>query len=381
MMAGTGGSHYHGVPHLQYGEYMSYERESVRRMAGYTPGEQPDSLDAVKLNTNENPYPPPAAVMAALTSIAPERLRRYPSPTSAAFRREAARIHGVDPAQIVATNGGDELLRLAVTTFVEPGRPIGVAEPSYSLYPVLAAVHGSPVVRSPLDEHWRPRPDFARQMNREGVSLTLLVNPHAPSGVLLDADAIAAIAAELDGVLLVDEAYVDFVAPERGHDVVSLVREFDNLLILRTLSKGYSLAGLRFGYGIGSRAVIDPIATKTRDSYSVDAVAETLAVAALQNRDAAAGSWDAVRAERGRLSAALDRLGLEVLPSETNFLLARVPADAALDARTLYERLKQRQIFIRYFDHDGLRDRLRITVGTAEQNDALIGAIEELTAR
>lgn len=357
---------------------MSYERETIRRLAGYAPGEQPDGLDAVKLNTNENPYPPAPAVMEALTRIAPEQLRRYPSPTSAGFRHEAARLHGVDPAQIVATNGGDELLRLAVTTFVEPGRPIGVAEPSYSLYPVLAAVQGSPVLRAPLDERWRPEADFARCMNRGGVSLTLLVNPHAPSGVLLGADDIADIASALDGVLLVDEAYVDFVDPQRGHDVVSLVHEFDNLLILRTLSKGYSLAGLRLGYGIGSRGVIEPIATKTRDSYSVDVVAETLAVAALRQRDAAAETWAAVRRERARLARALSDLGLSVEPSETNFLLAKVPRNAKLDARELYLRFKQRQIFVRYFDQDRLRDRLRITLGMSDQNDALINAMGEL---
>lgn len=360
---------------------MSYERESVRHITGYTPGEQPDTPAAVKLNTNENPYPPAPEVMAALAAVMPEQLRRYPSATSAGFRREAAALHGVTPEWIVATNGGDELLRLAITTFVEPGQPIGIAEPSYSLYPVLAAVNDSPVVRLPLDEHWRPSADFAERMNREGVALTLLVNPHAPSGTLLDADDIAVIAETLDGVLLVDEAYVDFVDPARGHDVVSLVHEFDNLLILRTLSKGYSLAGLRLGYGIGKRTVIEPIATKTRDSYSVDAVAETLAIAALQHRAVAARTWEAVRGERLRLAQALAALGLKPLPSETNFLLVGVPAATDSNAAMLHQQLREQGIFVRYFDQERLRDRLRITVGSAEDNDRLLTALRTLLKR
>ncbi|WP_435099894.1 histidinol-phosphate transaminase [Arhodomonas sp. AD133] len=357
---------------------MSYERDNIRRMAGYVPGEQPQAADAIKLNTNENPYPPSEAVMTALHEVPAEALRRYPSPTSAGFRRTASELHDVPPEHIVATNGGDELLRLAITTFVNPGSPVGVAEPSYSLYPVLAAIHGSPVVRVALDEHWRPTPDFAERMNRERVPLTFLVNPHAPSGTLLEPDAIARIAKGLGGVLVVDEAYVDFVDPALEHDVVALTRELDNLLILRTLSKGYSLAGLRFGYGIGSRALIDPIAQKTRDSYSVDAVAERVAIAALRDHDHAADTWTQVREERTRLADRLAALGLESLPSQTNFLLARVPENFAGGAAEVHRHLRERGIFVRYFDHTGLRDRLRISVGTPAQNDSLLRALAQL---
>jgi histidinol-phosphate aminotransferase len=316
--------------------------------------------------------------MEALRGTPAEVLRRYPSPTSAEFRRIAGEVHGVDPDSVVATNGGDELLRLAITTFVEPGHPIGVASPSYSLYPVLAGIHGSPVVSSPLDEDWRPSADFAKQMNREGVALTFLVNPHAPSGTLLSATEIADIAGALNGVLLVDEAYVDFVDPDLEHDVVPLVREQDNILILRTLSKGYSLAGLRFGYGIANPSLIEPIATKTRDSYSVDAIAERLAAAALKHRDAAAETWSTVRGERGRLAKALERLGLPCVASQSNFLLAAVPDAFAGGAEMVYRRLKEQGILVRFFPQEGLRHRLRITVGTAEQNDRLTAALRSM---
>ncbi|PWG62422.1 histidinol-phosphate transaminase [Sediminicurvatus halobius] len=359
---------------------MSYERPNIQRMTGYTPGEQPRARDVVKLNTNENPYPPAAAVMDALRALDGEALRRYPSPTAATFRERAAALHGLTPEHVVATNGGDELLRLAITTFVEPGRPIGMAEPSYSLYPVLAAVHGSPVERVALDEHWQPPADFAERMNRAGVNLTFLVNPHAPSGTLLPPARIDAIAGALQGVLLVDEAYVDFTEPSEGHDVVSLVHDHDNLLILRTLSKGYSLAGLRFGYGLGDPGLISPIAGKTRDSYSVDAVAERLAAVALEQRAEAAESWNAVRHERERLRTALAERGLTAPVSATNFLLVHVPEGYGGGAAALHGALRERGIFVRHFDQPRLRECLRISIGTPEQHDALLAAMDEIAS-
>ncbi|MEX0430194.1 histidinol-phosphate transaminase [Spiribacter insolitus] len=355
---------------------MSYQRDNVRRMAGYTPGEQPTDTGVIKLNTNENPWPPSPAVMSALTAITAEALRRYPSPTAASFLAEAARLHGVGADQLVATNGGDELLRLAITTFVPPGAPIGVAEPSYSLYPVLAAIHDSPVQTVELETDWSLPADFASRMNAAGVPLTLLVNPHAPSGRLLDADAIGAIAAALDGVLLVDEAYVDFTDP--GHDVVGLIQRHDNLMILRTLSKGYSLAGLRLGYGIGPSALIEPIARKTRDSYSVDAVADALGAAALGDQPAAQASWEAVREERTRVIDALRGRGFAIPDSQANFCLARVPNRAGRSAEALYRGLKDRGILVRHFATPRLADCLRITIGTPEQNNALLSSLDAL---
>lgn len=357
---------------------MGYERDDIRRMSGYSPGEQPDNLRAVKLNTNENPYPPPEPVLASLQTITGEHLRRYPPSTSAALREAAAALHNVTARNVVPTNGGDELLRLAITTFVEPRQPIGIADPSYSLYPVLAAINGSPIVRVPLDEAWRPPSDFADRLNQAGVNLTFLVNPHAPSGTLLNAEAISSIARELQGVLLVDEAYVDFVDPTRDHDVIALIHEHDNLLVLRTFSKGYSLAGLRLGYGIGASNLIDPIAAKTRDSYNVDVIAQRVGLAALAHRKHAAQTWEAVRGERARLAATLDKLGFSCTPSESNFLLARVPDTLGGGACALYQALKARAIFVRHFDQPRLNDQLRITVGTPPENETLLDVLHDL---
>lgn len=352
-----------------------YEREAIARMSGYTPGEQPARPVVAKLNTNENPYPPCAAVMQALHGIDGNALRRYPSAMADGFRAEAARLHGLTPAHIIATNGGDELLRLAITTFLEPGGPLGIAEPGYSLYPVLAALHDSPLARVKLADDWSLPADIARRWNAAGARLAMLVNPHAPSGRLTAVAEIAAVARAFEGVLLLDEAYVDFIDPARGYDSMPLVRELPNVLLLRTMSKGYSLAGLRFAYGIGAPALVAPMLTKSKDSYNVDAVAQALATAALQHRDEAARTWVAVRAERDRVAAALGARGFSCPPSETNFVLAAVPASRG-GAAALYRALAEAGIYVRWFDQDRLRDKLRISIGTPEENDALLAAID-----
>jgi histidinol-phosphate aminotransferase len=278
---------------------------------------------------------------------------------------------------VIVTNGGDELLRLAFTTFLDPGGRVGIAEPSYSLYPVLAAVQGCSVEAVPLQPDWSLPPDFASRMNAASVKLTCLVSPHAPSGVLTPVDRLAAIAAELDGVLLVDEAYVDFVDPDLQHDAVALLREFDNVLLLRTLSKGYSLAGLRFGFGLGTRSLIEPMLTKTRDSYNMDALAQALGGAAFSDQAYAGSTWLRVRLERERLREELALRGLDAPTSQANFLLVTVPPEHP-QALGIHEALKQRDILVRYFDAPRLQDKLRITIGDRNQNDRLLAALDEI---
>ena len=352
---------------------MTYERASVQRLQAYAPGEQPQGGKIIKLNTNENPYPPAPEVLAALASVDPQALRRYPSPMADEFRQVAAKLHGVKPENIIATNGGDELLRLALTCFVEPGESIGVTRPSYSLYPVLAAIHGAGVFEVPRDDDWAVPADFAAQLNSQKVPLGLVVNPHAPSGRLAPASELADIADELNGVLLIDEAYVDFVDPELNHTALPLVEQFDNVLILRTLSKGYSLAGLRFGYGIGDADLIAGL-HKVRDSYNQDVISQALAVASLQAQQYAQQSWQQVRDERQRLAAELAKRGMNSPQSQANFLLVDVPGDG--NAEQLYQHLKQQGILVRWFDQPRLRDKLRITVGTEAENQTLLAALE-----
>ena len=356
---------------------MSFERANIERMTGYGYGEQPTDATVIKLNTNENPYPPSPDVARALAAVDVAALRRYPPATALGFRRLAAQRFGLQPEQVVATNGGDEALRLALTTFVDPGAAFGMASPSYSLYPVLASIQDCRVVAVELSDDWLPPADLAARLNAEDVRLTCLVNPHAPSGALLDADAIASLAEGLSGVLLVDEAYVDFVDPALRHDLTGLVHRFDNLLLLRTLSKGYSLAGVRFGFLLGNAGLIEPIRDKTRDSYNVSVLAQAAAEAAFADVGHAEASWAAARRERQRLRERLLAAGFDTPASEANFLLAASPADAP-PAPAIYAALKRRGILVRHFDAPRLAGRLRITVGTPEENDALLGALGEI---
>lgn len=355
---------------------MSYERETIRRMHGYTWGEQPQDARTIKLNTNENPYPPSPAVAAALRAFDVATLRRYPQPTADAFRDRVAHRFDLSRENVLVANGGDEVLRLAFTTFLDPGDTFGTSDPSYSLYPVLAEIQGCRTTNVTLDVDWSLPRDAASRFNDAGARLVCLVNPHAPSGHLTTADTLATIANELDGVLLVDEAYVDFVEPVLRHDVVKLVRAFENVLLLRTLSKGYSLAGLRVGFAMGAASLIEPMLTKTRDSYNVDALAQSVACAAFDDETYAVETWESVRRERRSLATALRACGFEVPPSQSNFLLATIPHDARLSATELAASLKAAGILVRHFAQPRLEDKLRITVGDPEQNVRLLAAIE-----
>lgn len=349
---------------------MGFERSNIRAMAGYVSGEQPDQPDVIKLNTNENPYPPGPAVEQALRAIQVQSLRRYPPPTALQLRESLARLHKVDTDNLIITNGGDELLRLLLATFVSPEESIGVADPSYSLYEVLAAAHGCALHKFPLGADWEIPETFARDLNAAGVKLCFIVNPHAPSGHLTSVAALEKLAREFRGVLVLDEAYVDFVDPALNHDCIPLIRKLDNLLILRTFSKGYSLAGLRMAYGIGPKTLIDPMQYKTKDSYNTDFIAQTLARAAIEDQAYAADTWRKVREQRAWLVTELARLGLGVPPSQSNFLLAEVPPP--WQAAALYQALKDAGILVRYFKVPGLDNRLRITVGSAAENQRLI---------
>ena len=357
---------------------MSYERQNIRRMIGYTSGEQPDDTQTIKLNTNENPYPPSPAVQRIIEGFSIADLRRYPPSTADTFRTAAAKLHGLNTNNIIATRGGDELLRLVITTFVNPGEIIAMSEPTYSLYPILAQIQDCPILKVALNEDWSLPEGFANKIIRAKAKLTLIVNPHAPSGYLLDRESIRQLCSTIDTLVLIDEAYVDFVDPSLGYNCLPLVDEFDNLIFLRSLSKGYSLAGLRFGYGIGHKDLITPMLEKTRDSYNLDVFSQRIATAALADQQYSRTTWQQVRVERHRLSLELKQFGLDTGSSEANFLLTTVPSNLSHTAIEIYRALKQRKILVRYFDSKGLSDKLRITVGTTSENDQLLGALTEI---
>lgn len=340
-------------------------RESVRELAAYTPGEQPESVEVIKLNTNENPYPPARGAMAALSSLDPDALRRYPNPVAARLREQLAALHGCGPENVFVGNGSDEVLALCTRAFVENDGNIGYFVPSYSLYPVLAdirAVEKRPVA---LDKQ------FAWTMP-EGYACDLffLTNPNAPTGMLFPRDKVGPFCAAAHGVVVIDEAYVDFAR----EDCVDIALSSANVLVARTMSKSFSLAGLRLGYALGPATLIQAL-DKIKDSYNIGAVTQAVALAALEDVDAMRANVDRVVATRKRLVAHLEQLGHEVFPSETNFLWVR-PSGVA--AGELYERLRDDNIFVRYFPGDMTGAFVRITVGTDEQVNVLLSWLERL---
>ena len=345
---------------------MAYFRENIENAKAYEPGFQPKQTDVIKLNTNENPYPPSPAVMKALAELSAERLRRYPDPIGDEFRRTAAQIDGVSPENIMCCNGADELLTIAFRAFCDENRPVTYPVPTYSLYPVLANLQNCKAIEVPFDGEFNLPPRLAKT----AANLTIVCNPNAPSATFIDVGELASLADEITGVLLIDEAYVDF-ADSNG---VSLIKDFDNVLILRSLSKGYSLAGLRFGYAIARPELIAGL-MKVKDSYNVDAVSIALAGAAIKDRKHFEQNIEKVKQQRRWLTEELRTLGFDVPESHANFVLAK---SKNREAGGIYDQLVQRNIYVRYFNLPGLSDKLRVTVGTAEQNDKLISALRQI---
>jgi len=350
--------------------HQTYFRPEVERMNGYQPGFQPREQQVVKLNTNENPFPPSPRVLEALGGCTAEQLRRYPPAMGDGFRAAAAALHGLEPDHILCCNGGDDLLTIAIRSCCDRERPLAYPVPTYSLYPVLARLQGCPVEEHPF------APGFALPdgLRSSQASLTIVCNPNAPTGSFVEPDEVARLAEQLRGrsLVLVDEAYVDFARDS----CVRLVTQLDNLVILRSLSKGYSLAGIRFGYAIAQPHLIEGL-TKVKDSYNVDVASQMVATAAVLDQEYHKACVAKVKAERCRLTRRLRELGIGVLDSETNFLLASPPSG---NAREVFEQLEQRSIYVRYFALAGLEDKLRISVGTPEENDVLLQALAEVVA-
>lgn len=344
-------------------------------MTGYTPGEQPGDPRVIKLNTNENPYPPSPAVAEALKQFNAETLRKYPEPSSRELRRSIAERLEVEDREVLLTNGGDELLRLIFTTFCEPRSWALSTAPTYSLYPVLAELQGCQWKSLPLEQGFSLPSELADEAGRLQASLVLIVNPHAPTGHLFTLEELAELASQVPGLLLIDEAYVDFVDTEIGYKSAELIKQHANVLLLRTFSKGYSLAGLRLGFGLGQASLIEPMATKVRDSYNLDALAQNLGLAAWEDELYAKETTSAVRRERARVTQGLRDLGFDVPDSQANFVYAKPPETHGASA--LYESLRALGILVRHFQ-DG-NNRLRISIGTQEENQRLLEACAQIS--
>ena len=337
-------------------------------MEGYTPGFQPRVADYVKLNTNENPYPPSPAVNEAIEKEL-ARLPRYPDPTADAFREEAAKLFGVKIANVIAGNGSDDILNLAVRAFVEAGQTVAFPDPTYSLYEVLAAAQDATCARVDWAKDW----SLPEGLFGNASPLTFLANPNSPTGTFVDPADVARLADSLDGVLLVDEAYVDFA---RG-DCMELARTRDNVIVARSLSKSYSLAGLRLGFAVAAEALIAGL-MKVKDSYNLDRLAIAGGAAALRDQAHLRANATKIRRTRARVVEALDTLGFHTLDSEANFILTRPPT--GLGAKAYFNELWKRLILVRWFDRPRVRDRVRISIGSDAEMDRLLAATREILA-
>ena len=348
-----------------------YLRAALRAFEPYVPGQQPpDGEGWVKLNTNESPWPPSPRVLAAVREAVDGTLRLYPSPTGRAAREAIARRHGVEPEQVLVGHGGDELIELCFRAFAGPGDRVAIAPPTYPLFEPLCAVHQATPGRHPQGAGWELPASFAS----DPAPLKFLVNPNSPTGCWLDRQAVEAVAHQTPGVLALDEAYVDFAPADR----LDLVRAgTPNLLLLRTFSKSYALAGMRIGYAVGPPALIAAL-DLVKDSYNVDRLALVAAVAAVEDVEYHRRLVDFVVGERAWLSERLRAAGFEVLPSATNFVFARPPAGR--DAGALHAALGERRVLVRHYDRDPIAGWFRVSVGTREQHEALLQALREVMA-
>lgn len=341
---------------------MSYFRPEILAMAGYVPGEQPQAGKFIKLNTNENPYPCSPKVAQAIQG-AIGNLVRYPDPMANAFRTTAAELYGLPSKDwILCGNGSDDILTILTRAFVGRHDLLRLPYPSYILYKSLAELQGARAEEIPFAGDWNLTEQFASAAS--GLKLAYLPNPNSPTGTMVPRERILQVASQLHCPLVVDEAYADFA----DFNCIDLVKENEKILVSRTLSKSYALAGLRFGFLIGQPQLIAEL-IKVKDSYNCDALSIAGATAAIEDQAWVTENRRRVIATRSRLDAGLRKLGFDVIPSQANFVWCEHPRASS---KSLYERLKAERILVRYMVYPGWREGLRISVGTDEQIDALL---------
>ena len=343
---------------------MEYFQPIVARASGHHPSPYvAPNTNVIKLNSNENPYPPSSQALNVLKTLNGEWLRRYPDPYAQEFCSAAAKVLEIPPNWIITGNGGDELLSIIVRACVDRTRSVVYPTPTYGQYRTLAELCGSQLIEIPYGTQYSlPLEEIIQAKG----ALTLIASPNSPSGHRVPLTELRQLAANISGVLVVDEAYVDFT----DASAISLVRDYEHVVILRTLSKGYSLAGLRFGFGIAQQPLLAGF-FKTKDRYGVDEIATRIAAAAITDQPYKEQCVAQIKRDRQRLTLALQQLGFQVPPSHGNFVLASHP-----DARHIHNDLKSNNIWVRYYAQ--LPDKLRITIGTAEQNRQLLEVVSRL---
>ena len=344
-------------------------RDNIAKMIGYVPGFQPPDIDQwIKINTNENPYPPaPEVAQAIITELGDgNSLRQYPDAPSQAARAAAGELYGFDPSWIIMANGSDELLNNLIRAYVGEEEELAFVQPSYSYYATLAKVQGASIRTFNLDENWQIA-DFPESYDGK---LFFLTSPNAPLGVSFSNEYIAELADRCTGILVVDEAYADFAED----NALELVRQKQNIIVTRTFSKSYALAGMRLGLAVGRPEMIEAL-DKIRDHYNLDRLAQAAAVAALKNQDYFRRSIDKIIRTRSWLVAELEKLNYTVLPSQGNYLFA-IPEDR--DGKRVYDALYKRKILVRFFSDSLLAHGLRISIGTDEEMKKTVDTLREI---
>ncbi len=347
---------------------MKLFRPNIAAMAGYAPGEQPQEGGFIKLNTNENPYAPSPAVAEAIQEVLRRGLQKYPDPMGGVFRRRAAEALGVPPDWILCGNGSDDILTIVTRTFVGEGQLLRLPYPSYVLYASLAEIQGARSEEVSFNRDWSLAEAFGR--GAPDLRLAFLPNPNSPSGTMVPPDAVRQLAERLPCPLLVDEAYADFAET----NCLGLVAENEKIMVSRSLSKSYALAGLRFGYLVAQPQIIEQL-VKVKDSYNCDALSLAGAAAALGDQAWLAANRAKIIATRERLTQGMRRLGFECPDSQANFTWNTHPAQPA---KPLYEALKRNGILVRYMNYPGWGDGLRISVGSDAEIEACLGQLAAL---
>ncbi|MDY2922513.1 MAG: histidinol-phosphate transaminase [Eubacterium sp.] len=344
--------------------------DNVRKVVPYVPGEQPQGTGIIKLNTNENPYPPAPAVYEIHKKVDIDRFSLYPDPEAGKLVRGLERYYDLQEGQVFVGVGSDDVLALAFLTFFNSEKPILFPDITYSFYPVWAQVYRIPYECPALDEDFKIRIEDYKKENG-GI---VIANPNAPTSLALGVDAIEEIVkANPDVVVIIDEAYVDF----GGETVLPLIDRYDNLLVVRTYSKSRSLAGMRIGFAMGNKKLIQAMkdVKESINSYTMTAESILIGAASLEDEDYFQEKLAMVMATRSRVKEELERRGFTVLDSRTNFLFAK---KEGVSGTELFEKLRDKKIFVRHFNGERIKDYLRITIGTDEQMDAMLKALDEI---
>ncbi len=344
--------------------------ENVRRVVPYTPGEQPKERNIIKLNTNENPFPPSPAVRVAIREVSEEGMRRYPDPSADVLVSAIAEEYGVEKDEVFVGVGSDDVLAMAFLTFFNSERPILFPDITYSFYDVWADLYRIPYECIPLKENFSIDPQDYKKENG-GV---ILPNPNAPTGVCLGTDMIETIIqSNPDSVVIIDEAYVDFGAVS----VLPLIKKYDNLLVVQTMSKSRSLAGMRIGFAFGDAKLIKYLndVKFSFNSYTMDQTTLAAGVAAVKDRVYFETCCRKIIATREWVKEELKELGFAFPDSKSNFIFATHPT---YPAKMLFEELKKKKIYVRYFNKPRIDDYIRITIGTDAQMRTFLDAVKEI---